>query len=166
VLASEIFKFESKISMPVNLIYVCFAQLRSPEEYVAQDQGGSIPLPNADVYMMGNVMYYILTNQWIFEGYSNGDAKNKIINGDRSSIPSHIKESKDRAIQGLLHAIEMCWVHDYKERPTAREVADYIGGLLMQIEGLDHLDVVRVNMPPLPKNHRYTDSDFYGNIWN
>jgi hypothetical protein len=116
--------------------------------------------------MMGNVMYYILTNQWLFEGFSNIDTKKKIMDGERSSIPVHIKESKDRAIQGLLHAIEMCWTHDYKERPTAQEVADYIGGLLMQIEGLDQLNIVRVNMPPLPKNHRYTDNDFYGNIWN
>jgi hypothetical protein len=116
--------------------------------------------------MMGNVMYYVLTNQWLFEGFSNSDTKKKIMDGERSKIPAHIKESKDRAIQGLLHAIEMCWTHDYVERPTAREVADYIGGLLMDIEGLDQLNIVRVDMPSLPKNHRFTDNDFYGNIWN
>jgi len=115
--------------------------------------------------MMGNVMYYVLTNQWIFEGYSKGVTKQKILNGERSKIPAHIRESADRATQALLHAVEMCWVHNYKERPTARQVADYIKEELRQIEGVDDLGVVRVDMPPLPKNHRYTDSDFYDNIW-
>jgi hypothetical protein len=116
--------------------------------------------------MMGNVMYYVLTNQWLFEGYSNSHTKQMIVRGERSSIPAPIAQSKDRKIQVLLHAIEMCWVHDYKKRPTAREVADYIGGELKQIEGVDKLDVVRIKMLPLPKDHRYTDSDFYGNIWD
>ena len=116
--------------------------------------------------MMGNVMYYVLTNRWLFEGFSNSVAKQKIMNGERSAIPTSIQQSKDRAIQILLKAIEMCWVHDYKQRPTAQEVASFIGEGLKEIEG--HLDdnVVRLQMPSLPKNHRYTDSDFYSNIWN
>lgn len=144
----------------------CLSQLRSPEEFYAHDHSEEISLTNADVFMMGNVMYYILTNQWLFEGYSNTDASDMIIRGDRSSMPPHIMQSDDRAIKAALHAIEMCWVQDYKTRPTAREVADYIGGELKQIEGVDNLDIVRVKMPPLPKDHKYTDSDFYSNIWN
>ena len=116
--------------------------------------------------MMGNVMYYVLTNQWIFEEYSNSVTEQKIIHGERSNIPAHIQKSTDRATRALLHAVEMCWVHNYKERPTARQVADYIEEELKRIEGVDELGVVRVEMPPLPKDHRYTDTDFYGNIWN
>ena len=135
-------------------------KLRSPEEFYEHDNGGRIPLSNADVFMMGNVMYYVLTNRWLFEGFSNSVAKQKIMNGERSAIPTSIQQSKDRAIQILLKAIEMCWVHEYKKRPTAREVASFIGKGLKEIEGHLDDDVVRLQMPSLPKDHRYTDSDF------
>jgi hypothetical protein len=139
-------------------------KLRAPEEFKAYKEKASIDLAPADVYMAGNIMYYVLTHQWLFQGMSSADASVAIKKGKRSDIPSSIKKSSDPYTRLLVEGIEMCWTHDPRKRLSARAVADYMKKQLAAIEGVEDMGVIKVEMPPLPSDHRYTDSDFYSNF--
>lgn len=119
----------------------------------------------SDVFMAGNVVYYVLTKQWLFQDTSIRTAHQMLKQGERSPIPANILNSTDRADQAMVKGIEMMWTHDAEERPKARTVADYMLKELREIEGTKDIGVVRVaSIPPLPPNHRYTDSDYEANL--
>jgi hypothetical protein len=91
-----------------------------------------------------------LTGFWPWEdfpaGSSNSDdneqaAANAVIAGKRPAISTNIKTSKNVEEQVLLKAIELCWIHDPKERASASQVVELLG------EALKHLqrnDVVKI----------------------
>lgn len=121
----------------------------------------------ADVYVTGNVMYYVLTKEWLFQRTSTiRSALQKLKRGERSPIPPDILNSTDRANKAMIKGINMLWTHNVEERPKARVVADYLLKELQEIEGINDIGgVVRVtNIPPLPPNHRFTDSDYERNL--
>jgi hypothetical protein len=86
--------------------------------------------------------------------------------GGRPEIPLDFAMSQDPAIRAIVKAIQDCWIPDPKKRPRSRQVSDYLNEELRKIKGVEELvlGVVRVSIPPLPKNHRFTDSDFYRNL--
>jgi hypothetical protein len=155
-----------KVLPDVFLCLFCFLQLRPPEEYKAKDEGEWIYPPPSDVYMAGNVMYNVLTHKWLFDDMSGSKARAAIQKGQRSKIPARIKKSDDPYTKLLVKAIEMCWTHEVKQRPSARTVVNFMRSALAAIKGVDveDLGVVKVEMPPLPSDHRYTDSDFTVNL--
>jgi hypothetical protein len=75
----------------------------------------------------------------------------------------------------MKEAILMAWTHDLLERPSARDISNHLHAALQQVvkssTGDDNTsrpvadirkEVVRVDgVPPLPPNHRFTESDFY-----
>jgi hypothetical protein len=74
------------------------------------------------------------------------------------------------AIEAMKKAILMAWTRDPLERPSAREISNHLHAALVQQEQQDdpplirtrrQEQVVRVDIPPLPPNHRFTESDFY-----
>jgi hypothetical protein len=157
----------------INTHYLLYYKLRAPEEFAAleAEPKEAINLAPANVYMAGNIMYYVLTHQWLFEGIINNDTKAAILHGQRSRIPPQIlaKATNDPYIQTMLNGIDMCWTHDPLLRPSGRDIANYLKQQLAKIEGIadvKDVGVIRVHMPPLPLDHRYTDNDFYSNIWN
>lgn len=127
------------------------------------DPKTSVQVDKVDVYMLGNVLYYVHTNHWLYEGLSNEKAMSKIYQGEHSPYPGKIQTSGSPVVIALSKAIEMCWTRDWQSRPTARQVSDYLMSALRDHE-VDVENVVRVTMPPLGKNHRFTDSDFYTNL--
>jgi hypothetical protein len=105
---------------------------------------------------MGNILYYVLTKKWLFEGIPTKVARQMLIDGKLSTIPSHFLNSSNSADLAMTKAIQMAWVYNPDDRPTAREIAS----ILKQ-----HLNNIwRVDIPRLSPNHRYTDSDFYRNL--
>ena len=54
---------------------------------------------------------------------------NLAINGEQPPINDRIKSSKHPVDQGLRQAIKMCFIHDPKERPSARVVSDFLTDL-------------------------------------
>jgi hypothetical protein len=106
--------------------------------------------------------YYVLTKQWIFEGRLNREAIKLVLEGKRSEYPSHLQNSTDPADQAMMKAIEMAWTQDPRERPPAKEIAEYMRKQLIEINGSDD-SPWRVAVPPLPPNYRYTTSDWYTN---
>lgn len=139
--------------------------IRSPEEIAYKlglTKAGRIVLEKSDVYTIGNVMYYVLTMHWLFEGYDTKDAEMKVATGDRSPFPQKILDSDDRALRAVRKAIEWCWVHDPEKRPAASKVRKFLEHELKAVLGVkDDLGIVQVtSIDPLPKGYRYSDSDF------
>jgi hypothetical protein len=147
-------------------VNVDLIKLRAPEEIGSLIFGEDkiLSREKVDVYMMGNILYYLLTNLWIWEGGSNRQAVTGHKRGERSVVPADILNSKDAATQALLHCVTLCWEHDWSARSRASEVVNCIKIQLQTIEKKADLGSVRVSIPPLSTDHRYTDSDFYDNL--
>jgi hypothetical protein len=64
------------------------------------------------------------------------------------------------AVETLKEAIRLCWTHEASERPSARTVQNHIEKALQVIDNKPADDVARVQIPPLPADHRFTDSDY------
>lgn len=148
----------------ISLAVSQYVKLRAPEEIPHSNN----PFPTfhvdaADVFMLGNVLYYIHTYHWLFEGLTSNEAKQNTVLGITSTIPEALLNSTDRAVHSLTPAIRMCWRHDPAKRPSAREISMYLKDRLL-LEGVNTDAPVKVVMPPLPADHRYTDSDFNGNV--
>ena len=87
-----------------------------------------------DNYMLGNVMYSILTNRWTFEGYTVKEAIRMMRRGQRSHMPHKYRTSSDPAIQAILVAIRACWKQSPLDRPSARDVANALSEQLGRME--------------------------------
>jgi hypothetical protein len=135
----------------------------SPEEHGAGWMD-KLDLPQIDTFMMANVMFYVLTKLWMWEGIATKKAIRLTAQGVRPKIPVDILISEDAATKAMVKAIKNCWIHDPKKRPRSRQVSDYLNEELRKIEGVEELGVVRVSIPPLAKSHRFTDTDFYDNF--
>ena len=96
-------------------------KLRAPEEYAYEPQTEKV-----DVYSMGNIFYELLMKQWPFEKLSDEEAQANIKDGKRGHVSRGIVESKDPAIRALYEAMQRSWTHLAKDRPKAREIADYL----------------------------------------
>jgi serine/threonine protein kinase len=143
------------------------AKLHAPEEQQIpsdDDEGGDWPdirnAPAIDVYMLGNVLYTLLTSMWVFEGSSAMNAIKTMQSGSRA--PS-MKTSEDAAIRAVQHAMSECW-KGVMDRPSASTIRNYLKEELSKLEGRTLPTPVKVLIPPLPRDHRYTDTDFYSNL--
>jgi hypothetical protein len=76
----------------------------------------------------------------------------------------HKKEQA--ATDALEKAALMAWTHDPRERPTARYLAKQLLKVILELDedAMDEDNIVRIWIPPLPPNHRFTDSDFNANL--
>jgi hypothetical protein len=139
-------------------------KLRPPEEQAEDKEEILLDRTKVDNYMMGNIMYYLLTTHWLFEGYTRDEAVAKIVHQERSHIPPELLASEDPAVQAIVWAINACWSHSPHQRPPSRKISDFLKNELRRIEKVDELGVVRVSVPPLPFGFRHTDSDFVENL--
>jgi serine/threonine protein kinase len=82
----------------------------------------------ADVYAIGNMMYYVLTHSYsIFEDVPNlQDVVTLLRGGKRPSYPDFILQSNDQALQAIKNGINLCWKHSPEDRPRAQRVAEYL----------------------------------------
>jgi hypothetical protein len=85
--------------------------------------------------------------------------------GQRNEIPIKFVNSTNPADQAMLKAIDMAWTLNPDDRPPAMEIARFMKKALEKLDGARKGDELwRVSIPPLPPNHRYTDSEFYANL--
>lgn len=136
--------------------------IHAPEESMKD----TLDTEKADDYTIANVMYYVLTNCWIFEEISAQEGLRYLQQGKRPPFPDHVRESNDPATQALKWAIQMLWTHNVEERPSSRQVADFLLEKLHDITGErpSKNRPVRVSIPPLPPDWDYDDSDFDSNF--
>lgn len=110
----------------------------------------------ADDYTAGNIIYYILTNQWVFEGVKNTESIKRLVQGFRSPFPDHILNSINPADQAIMKGIRDLWTHDVEKRPSARTVSNFFIKELEKITESRPADgVARVSIPPLPDDWDY-----------
>jgi len=95
-------------------------------------------------------LYTILTDLqvWNKELRSDEDFELKqaksVVAGKRPRIPNEIDKSNDPAHVAMLHALNMTWTYNWKERPSARAIANYLIGELRNITGEESPDI-RIN---------------------
>jgi hypothetical protein len=121
-----------------------------------------------DIYMMGNLMYTILTDLYLYEKpelLNNDEATKALLAGKRSPYPEDIEKSIDPAHVAVKTAIEMCWIEKWNRRPSARSIADYLMGQLRVITKEEHPDL-RVTLPARDPDQKRTESDFNANGYN
>lgn len=53
----------------------------------------------------------------------------------------------------------MCWTQDWRERPSARSISDYLIGQLREVTGEEKPDF-RVVLPERDPKQRSTESDY------
>jgi hypothetical protein len=158
------FTATSTVMCPVKTVWSEFlAKLHAPEEQ--QKTNGDWPdvfnAPAVDVYMLGNVLYTLMTSSWVFEGMATEDAVAAMRKRSRPFMPTQMN---DPIISVLRHVILECW-KDVNARPTSKDINIYLKEHLSQLEGGEILTTpVTVVIPPLPSDHRYTDNDFNSNL--
>ena len=112
--------------------------------------------------MMGNVLYYLYTKNFLYEGIPDKYALQMLYSGKRTPFPEGL-DTTIAANAALQSAIRKCWTHYPDHRPSARYIRDYLLREFAAIQGCYVApgdDLLRVKLPPLPKNHRYTGSSF------
>jgi len=148
----------------MRVMLVKMDKSRAPEE-LRYRYGGSqeeIHRDKADVWIMGTVLYYVLTKQWDFEGLTVDKAKKLLMKGQHSDIPAVFTNSTNAADRAMVRALEMAWVDNPDDRPSARQIADY---LRSELEKHSKETVYRVSVPELPTDFDYEEgeNDWYQN---
>ena len=121
-----------------------------------------------DINMMGNLMYLILTDLYLFEKpklLTRIQTTEALVAGKRSPYPDDIENSTDPAHVAVKKAIDMCWEEKWRERPSARIIADYLMRQLRNITNEETPDL-RVTLPERDPDQRPTDSDYRANTYN
>ena len=113
---------------------------------------------------MADTMFFVLAKKWMYEGFTREETAQFLRENKYTEIPLEYLESKDPAIIAMVEAIKAGWNHDPKKRATAREISDRLSMALREIMGVDELGVVRVVIPPLPRDYRHTESDYWRNL--
>ncbi|KAL7426045.1 hypothetical protein ACHAXM_000289 [Skeletonema potamos] len=99
-----------------------YGVFRSPEEYSHKPQTTAV-----DVWALGSIIYHVLTGKKVWKSqFSKKDAEKAMIRGELPAINDEIANSADPVDQALLKAFYMCYTHDPKKRPSAKEVASYL----------------------------------------
>ena len=85
---------------------------------------------------LGNLIYTILTGHWPFDTFKpqtdfSDEIKELVKGGHRPHVTTdsddgQIRQSKNPYIQAMLHAMEMCWKQDPRDRASAREVETFL----------------------------------------
>ena len=72
-----------------------------------------------------------------FESYqknhNNEDIKRMIENGEKPKLSSQILESNNESVQAIIKAMNMCHIFDYRERPAAKTVRDFLRSRMLSI---------------------------------
>mmetsp|Transcript_34931 Transcript_34931/g.42148 ORF Transcript_34931/g.42148 Transcript_34931/m.42148 type:complete len:470 (-) Transcript_34931:290-1699(-) len=105
-------------------------KLRSPEEYEYAPQSEKV-----DVYSMGNIFYFLLTGVKAFEKtIKPKEAQKKVMAGERPLLSSEILSIKNETVKSLIKAMDMCFVHDQEQRPSAVDVYKFLSSKLKLID--------------------------------
>lgn len=123
-------------------------QWRSPEEQVDMNGESNKRLTEKiDVYALGNVFFRFIAGtgpwkktQWRQDGKLTQADKDKIAllkmeEGGTPPLPAGVKElkEKDPAVNALFQAMRMCYRHDPRERPSARDIVEYLDAEIRKV---------------------------------
>ena len=121
-----------------------------------------------DINMMGNLMYTILTDLYLFEKpelLTRSETTEALVAGIRSPYPTDIEISTNPAIVAVKKAIDMCWIEKWNKRPSARSITDYLMGQLRDITNEVNPDL-RVTLPKRDPDQTPSDHEYLAKTWN
>lgn len=76
--------------------------------------------------------------------------------------------AKDHAaLLALNKVVLMAWTKDPQKRPTARYLSDHLLEIIRQLDDditAAAAEIIRISVPELPPDYRFTDSDFNANL--
>jgi len=136
--------------------YIFHYQWKSYEEQVGPDGNANSEITEkVDIYALGNLLFRFATGKapWREMADNSRDAKltqeqkahivQLKMKGKTPKIPEEVLKlkSKDPYINLLLKAMEMCYRFNPKERPTAREVVDFLKAGKKDVD--DHVEFGR-----------------------
>jgi serine/threonine protein kinase len=105
-------------------------QWRAPEEYKYEPETEKV-----DVFSLGYVLYFLLTDKFPFEGMKSQDANDYVAQGRHLTVSDEdVLGSTHLFETTVLKAMDMCFVSNPKERPSAREVANFLQRAVQRIE--------------------------------
>jgi len=96
-------------------------EYRSPEEYEYKKETEKV-----DVYSLGNVLYFLLVQEEVWEDFSHNEVYDLVKAGQRPKTPDKIYKSDGVFERHMIRAMESAWIHVPEERPSAMEVANII----------------------------------------
>lgn len=109
---------------------------------------------------MGNVMFNVYAKSWLYEGVKEEEALTMLYAGKHSQFPTNLDTATIPANRAMQSAILKCWTNNPQERPSAKAIRDFLRKELSTIVGRSihpgNDASLRVQVPPLPKDHRYT----------
>ena len=78
------------------------------------------------MWALGSIFAEVVSGVPVWYEYENEVAQKAILEGMRPPFEQRIQNQSDPVNKVLLQAIDMCWVHKAKERPTAGVVLEYL----------------------------------------
>lgn len=120
--------FYSTHKLTRYIMFYSSIQWQAPEQI-----GHKIMLQDekSDVYSLGNVLYFLLTEDHQWAEDSSDLAAKWVYHGKRPEIPQEALESTHAFDVAVVKAIKWCLQQHSKDRPTAQEVADYFHNALV-----------------------------------
>jgi serine/threonine protein kinase len=97
-------------------------QWQAPEQFLRS----AALTHKADVFSLGNVLYFLLTGNKPFHELNGEKAENEVCKGTHLKIDESILKSRHPFDVSLQMAIDMCRVFDPEERPDAQSVAAFL----------------------------------------
>jgi len=101
---------------------------RSPEEFTPDADLNE----QLDVYSLGNILWVLLMEEKVWKGVEEKKIKKLVRAGHSPVIPGNVLSNYSSAEKAIVHAMNMCFVTDPNERPTAMEVERYLRRKLVQ----------------------------------
>eukprot|EP00537_Pseudo-nitzschia_pungens_P010317 CAMPEP_0172389924 /NCGR_PEP_ID=MMETSP1061-20121228/6705_1 /TAXON_ID=37318 /ORGANISM="Pseudo-nitzschia pungens, Strain cf. pungens" /LENGTH=649 /DNA_ID=CAMNT_0013120179 /DNA_START=67 /DNA_END=2016 /DNA_ORIENTATION=- len=103
-------------------------EYRAPEEYAYLEETEKV-----DVYSLGNVLYFLLVREEVWQRKHHKEIYNLVKGGQRPKIPDDIYNRDGVFERHMIRAMEHAWVHEPEQRATALQVANILK------EGIDLL---------------------------
>lgn len=100
---------------------------QAPEQLIEDAEEDSPRTDKIDVFALGNVLGFLLTEEWPFPELS-GDAVEEVLSKGAiwNITDPKILDSTHPFDVSVLKAREMCLQFDYRKRPQAQQVADFL----------------------------------------
>lgn len=109
---------------------------KAPEECL-EERNRTLTTEKTEVYRFGAFLYYIISaGNWTYsyERLPNRTlgrpdpktVRKMILSGKQPSLPPYIKECNSTDIKAIVRAMRMAHTYDTTERPSARDIADYL----------------------------------------
>lgn len=118
----DMLAFSIRTTHLTNFFFIFVSQNQAPEQFVR-----SAPLSHkADVFSLGNVLYFLLSGHEPFDHLNRIKAERQVRKGLPLPLDESIRNSSHPFDMAVKQAILMCHIRDPSQRPDAQKVAAFL----------------------------------------